>query len=407
MIATNCTKGDLATIEALKSEARELLEGNILSFWLSKMVDHEHGGFYGRMDGNGCLDANAEKGCVLNARILWSFAAAYRVLGRQEYLEAALRAKDYILQHFIDREHGGAYWSLDCQGQPKDMKKQSYAIGFVIYGMSELYRAAADREALDCAVSLFRKLEEHAYDRGNKGYIEALTRDWRPMEDMRLSEKDENGSRTMNTHLHILEPYTNLYRVWKDPLLEQQLRGLIDIFTQHLFNPRTGHLDHFFNDQWQGRRDFKSYGHDIEAVWLLVEALEVLGDRQLEEQTMPIVNRIAKAAEEGLQADGAMIYERNLTTGHVDADCHWWVQCETVVGFLCQYQHSGDRGALERALRCFQYIDRHLVDREQGEWYWSIHPDGSINRSDDKAGFWKCPYHNSRMCLEILEREFS
>ena len=132
MIATNCTKGDLATIEALKSEARELLEGNILSFWLSKMVDHEHGGFYGRMDGNGCLDANAEKGCVLNARILWSFAAAYRVLGRQEYLEAALRAKDYILQHFIDREHGGAYWSLDCQGQPKDMKKQSYAIGFVI-----------------------------------------------------------------------------------------------------------------------------------------------------------------------------------------------------------------------------------------------------------------------------------
>ena len=418
----------------IKQSARQLLEENILSFWLTKMVDHENGGFYGRIDGNNVLHPTADKGCVLNARILWSFAAAYRVLGTQAYLDAALRAKAYILDHFIDTKWGGVYWSVDYQGRPMDMKKQSYAIGFTIYGMSELARATGDREALNCAIALFNTLEEHAYDSRNIGYIEALTHNWQPIDDMRLSSKDENGSRTMNTHLHILEPYTNLYRVWRDERVEKKLRVLIDIFTQKLLNPKTHHLDLFFDDEWQGKRNIESYGHDIEAAWLLTEALEVLGDKELTTKTMPIVNEIAIASEEGLLPDGSMIHERCFSVGggfaasashrpgtvvSTDRDLHWWVQCENVIGQINQYQHFGhDEQALQKALRCYDFILNNLVDREQGEWYWSCRPDDtnrsatketpilSKNRDEDKAGPWKCPYHNSRMCLEIIEREF-
>lgn len=398
----------------MKQSARQLLEDNILRFWLDKMQDNEYGGFYGRIDGNNVLHPKAEKGCVLNARLLWTFAASYRVLSQlsplsthlSDYLDAALRAKQYIIDHFIDTKRGGVYWSVDYQGRPLDMKKQSYAIGFAIYGMSELARATGDQAALGCAVKLFEALETHAYDDRHVGYIEALTHNWLPIGDMRLSYKDENGSRTMNTHLHILEPYTNLYRVWKDDRLERKLRVLIDIFTQKLLNPQTYHLDLFFDDEWQGKRNIESYGHDIEAAWLLTEALEVLNDEELMAKTMPIVNKIAHAAEEGLLPDGSMIHEKNLTTGETDSDLHWWVQCENVIGQLNQYQHFGDEQALQKALACYHYIEENLVDREHGEWYWSRRPDGSINRDEDKAGFWKCPYHNSRMCLEILERAF-
>jgi mannobiose 2-epimerase len=394
------------TIKELKQSARQLLENNILRFWLDKMEDRENGGFYGRMDGHNVLHPKADKGAVLNARILWTFAAAYRILGKEEYLNAALRAKKYMLEHFVDTKRGGVYWSVNYKGEPVDMKKQSYAIGFTIYGMSELYRAAADKEALNCAVALFNSLEQYAFDAQNIGYIEALNHDWQPIEDMRLSDKDENGSRTMNTHLHILEPYTNLYRVWKDQRLERQLRTLISIFTDKLLNPKTSHLDLFFNDQWQGKRNIKSYGHDIEAAWLMTEALEVLGDRQLIAQVMPVVSRIAEASNKGLCPDGSMIHESNVDTGVVDDQRHWWVQCENVVGQLNQYQHFHDEQALQRAFSCYQYILDRLIDHEEGEWYWSVSPDGSVNQNDDKAGFWKCPYHNSRMCLEIIERDF-
>lgn len=389
----------IATVDELKQSARLLLEDNILRFWLTKMQDAENGGFYGRMSGDGCIDAQAEKGCVLNARLLWTFAAAYRVLGKKEYLEAALRAKDYFVSHFMDSEQGGVYWSVDYKGRPLDRKKQSYAIGFAIYGLSELARATNDQQALDYAVKLFEDLESNAYDHRNVGYIEALARDWQPLGDMRLSDKDENGSRTMNTHLHILEPYTNLYRIWPDQRLARQLKVLIGIFTEKLLNPQTHHLDLFFDDEWRGKRNIESYGHDIEAAWLLTEALEVLGDQQLMDRVMPIVNQIAHAAEDGLCEDGSMIHEDR------DRDRQWWVECECVIGELNQYQHFGDKSALKKALSCYQYILDHLVDDEHGEWFWSIREDGTVNRDDDKAGFWKCPYHNSRMCLEIIERK--
>lgn len=384
---------------------QDVLQKNILRFWLDKMVDQEHGGFYGRIDGHEHLHADAEKGAILNARILWAFSAAYRVLGDKAYLEAASRAKHYIIDHFIDPEYGGVYWSLDCNGKPLDTKKQFYAIGFAIYGMSEYARATGDAEALKVAIDLYRCIEEHALDHEYNGYIEAMTRDWQPIADMRLSELDANYPKSQNTHLHIIEPYTNLYRVWKSDELKASLRNLIDIFTDRILNPETHHLDLFFDMDWKrGAGALESYGHDIECSWLIHEAALVLGDAEVLKKVEPIVEMVAKASEKGLNADGSMVHEANLDTGYVDSDLHWWVQAEAVVGFFNIYQYFGDESALQKAQHCWTYIKENLIDNENGEWHWSRRKDGTLNLDDDKAGFWKCPYHNSRMCLEIIER---
>ena len=395
----------MSDVSSMKQEMQDVLEKNILRFWLDKMVDHENGGYYGRIDGSGVLHPEAEKGAILNARILWAFSAAYRVLGNQDYLDAATRAKDYIIDHFIDEEYGGVYWSVDYKGQPKDTKKQFYAIGFAIYGLSEYARATGDKEALNQAISLFHCIEEHALDHEYNGYIEAMTLDWQPIADMRLSELDANYPKSQNTHLHIIEPYANLYRIWQSPELEASLRNLINIFTDHILNPETHHLDLFFEMDWtRGAGHLESYGHDIECSWLMHEAALVLGDKDVLARVGPIVHDVAKASEKGLRPDGSMIHEANLDTGHVDDDLHWWVQAENVVGWMNIYQHFGDEDALQKAGRCWDYIKSQLIDYEHGEWYWSRHPDGTLNTVDDKVGFWKCPYHNSRMCLEIIER---
>ena len=420
-------------IKMLKQEMQDVLEKNILRFWLDKMQDHENGGFYGRIDGQGVLHPEAEKGAILNARILWSFSAAYRVLGNPEYLEAATRAKDYLIEHFVDKEYGGIYWSVDYKGQPLDTKKQFYAIGFAIYGLSEYARATGDREALDYAIELYECVEEHSFDPQYNGYIEACTREWGEIADMRLSDFDANYPKSQNTHLHIIEPYTNLYRCLREmqaaescnyvPVLgsvlpigvtvpletlarvEGSLRNLIDIFTDKILNPETHHLDLFFEMDWtRGAGHLESYGHDIECSWLMHEAALVLGDQKVLKKVEKIVREVAKASEKGLRTDGSMIHEANVDTGHADDDLHWWVQAENVVGWYNIYQYFGDEDALEKAFRCWEYIKTQLIDWEHGEWYWSRHPDGSLNTTDDKAGFWKCPYHNSRMCLEIIER---
>ena len=383
---------------------RSELENNILPFWMNKMEDNEQSGFYGEITGDNELRPEASKGAILNARILWTFSAAYRLLKKPEYLKTATRAKRYLIDRFYDPEYGGIYWELDYKGNPLDTKKQIYAIGFAIYGLSEYARATGDAEALEYAQRLFEVIEQHSFDPVQNGYLEALTRDWQPIEDMRLSDKDENEKKTMNTHLHILEPYTNLYRIWKDERLERQLRNLIDVFITRILDPQTGHLNLFFEEDWTNKYRIYSYGHDIEASWLIHEAALVLGDKTVLKRIEPLIVRIAQAADEGLNPDGSMIYENFLDKQKIDRELHWWVQAENVVGHINLYQHFGDESALDIAARCWEFIKAKLIDHEQGEWHWSILPDGTVNRKDDKAGFWKCPYHNGRMCMEVIER---
>ena len=388
-------------LHTLRNEVQEVLTTNILPYWIHRMID-TRGGFYGRINGNDELVPEADKGAILNARILWTFSAAYRLLRRKDYLQVATRAKRVIINDFFDKEYGGIYWSLKNNGIPSDTKKQIYALGFAIYGLSEYHRATGDEESLNYAIRLFRDIETHSFDTVKNGYREATTRDWQEIADMRLSEKDANERKTMNTHLHILEPYTNLYRVWKDEQLKEQIRNLVLLFIEKIKHPDTHHLQLFFDDDWNSKHSIISYGHDIEASWLIHEAALELGDTELLAKVEPVIQQIAIAASEGLTDNGGMMYETNGT--ETDTDYHWWVQAETVVGYLNIYQHFGDKESLEKSLRCWDFIKNHLIDHTHGEWLWSVHADGTPNHEDDKAGFWKCPYHNGRMCMEIIER---
>lgn len=264
--------------EHLISDLRDNLTGNILPFWIDRMTDTQRGGFLGRISGEGTPEPDAPKGAILNGRLLWTFSAAYRVLRDPQYLSAATRAYEYLRDHFIDREMGGVYWSVDAAGHPLDTKKQTYAIGFAIYGLSEYRRATGSEEALELAVALFRELESRARDcaANGGGYIEAFTRDWKEIFDMRLSDKDANEKKTMNTHLHVLEPYTNLYRVWPDASLRESIVDLLRVFLDVMEDKATAHLGLFFDEQWNRQDSNISYGHDIEASWLLLEAAGVL-----------------------------------------------------------------------------------------------------------------------------------
>lgn len=387
----------------LKDEVKNELEHNILTYWKDNITDTFTRGFYGRISGDETLHTDAIRGAIMNARILWTFANAYRLFRNSEDLKTATIAKNEIIDRFYDNEYGGIYWSLTHDGIPCDTKKQIYAIAFAIYGLAEFYRATEDEQSLDYAIKLFHCIEEHSNDSVHGGYFEAFNRDWSPIEDMRLSDKDANESKTMNTHLHILEAYTCLYRVWKDPIIKTRLSELIEIFISKILD-QAGHLKLFFTEEWECSYDIHSYGHDIEASWLLHEAAIVLEDNDILLRVESIVPKIAVAADEGLRSDGSMIYEKNNASGHIDSDRHWWVQAESVIGYFNLWEHFGDKKALEKSLACWKYIKENLIDKDNGEWFWSIYSDGSINRKDDKAGFWKCPYHNGRMCMEIVER---
>ena len=383
----------------MKAAAMEELTHNILPYWMKNMPDQDGGGFYGQINGRDNVVPGAPKGGILNARILWSFSAAYLKLRDPLYLEMARRAHDYIYRYFFDEKHGGTYWSLKSNGEPLDTKKQIYSQAFFIYALSTYHLASGERESLDRAIELFRLIEEHSFDRERGGYFEAFTREWGEIADLRLSEKDANEKKTMNTHLHVLEAYTTLYMVWPDPELRQQLAMLIKVFSERIVDPQTSHLNLFFDEEWNCRSTIVSYGHDIEASWLLCEAAEALGEA---ESVSGLALRIASAAHEGLAGDGSLFYEKDDAAGHFDRDRHWWVQSEAVVGFLNAWQLSGDTGWLELASDALDYISHNISDPVNGEWYCSIRDDGSVNLEDDKAGFWKCPYHNTRMCLEVL-----
>lgn len=399
------TAAELFAAQALASHLKKELTEDILPYW-SKKICKGDTGFYGRISGEEVIDPEAPVGAIMTSRILWTFSNAFRLFRREEYKTMAMQAKSLIINNFYDVEQGGIYWSINPDGTPLDTKKQIYAIAFCIYGLAEWNRASGDEEALELAKKLYRDIEKHSFDTCKNGYFEAFTREWGEIQDMRLSDKDANESKTMNTHLHVLEAYTGLYRVWKDGGLAAQLKNLIGIFLVRILGA-DAHLRLFFDDDWNCGYKIYSYGHDIEASWLLHEAALVLGDEATIGKVEKEVPRIAAAAGEGFTAKGGMIYEKDNATGHIDGDRHWWVQAESVVGYFNLWQLTGEPSGLENSIECWEFIRNNLIDRENGEWFWSIRQDGTVNRTDDKAGFWKCPYHNGRMCMEIIERTAS
>jgi cellobiose epimerase len=393
----------MINISNYRQEIQESLR-DILHFWQEKSLDLTHGGFIGKMDYEGIVHPKAEKGGVLNARILWTFSAAYNFTKNVEYLQIAERAYNYIQKKFRDEENGGVYWSVDFEGNPLNTRKQIYSQAFTIYGLAEFYKATQNVEALNFAKGLFYLIEKYSFDVKKGGYFEAFSNNWEHLDDLRLSEKDRNDPKTMNTHLHILEAYTSLFEVWKDSELEKKIRDLLNVFEEKIIDSKNNHMRLFFDVNWLPTSQSISFGHDIEAAWLLQEASEVLKDECLITKFKIIAVKMADAAAEGLQKDGSIIHEFDPITNHQDTHREWWVEAEGMVGFLNAYQITKSEKYLSIVQGVWNFTKRYLKDFENGEWIWGVYEDYSPMKNEDKIGFWKCPYHNSRACIEVLKR---
>ncbi|WP_291858464.1 AGE family epimerase/isomerase [Marinilabilia sp.] len=388
----------------LTSELHRELK-NVLEFWSTHTVDEEFGGFAGEVDASGKMVSAAEKGLVLNARILWSFSVAYNFLKDEKYLKLAHRAYQFLINYFWDKENGGLVWAVDHLGNVSNDRKQIYGQGFGIYAFSEYFKATGKQESLDYAVKLFELIEQFSYDPEHGGYLEALSANWQHMDDMRLSAKDANSPKSMNTHLHILEPYSNLYRVWKNDKLRERMKSLVRVFLDKILNNETGHFHLFFDVDWTVQSNMVSYGHDIEGAWLINEAAELVEDSVLlKEARKKTLKMVQSVLREGVADDNSVWYEYDLDTGELHSDRHWWVQSEALVGLLDAYGHSGDEKYFEVFLKIWGYIKTHVIDYEQGGWFGIIEDSGNPRPNEVKAGFWKCPYHNTRALIESIER---
>lgn len=391
-------------LEQLAGELEQELTGNILPYWMKYLPDEKYGGFLGHITHANRAIQSAGKGAVLNARILWTFSAAHRMYGKAAYMETARRAYRYFMDRFMDREFGGVFWELDHTGLVRSSRKQVYALAFAIYALSEYWLSSGDDGALEEAFALFEAVETHALDKERNGYTEAFTREWDPLEDVRLSEKDNNETKTMNTHLHLLEAYANLFRARKDPDVDMALGNLISLFLERFVDMESGHLHLFFDDAWRLRSTLVSFGHDIECSWLLHEAAEVLGKPGLLSGTKEVALKMAAANRKGLDADGGLFYEYFPERREFDTDKHWWPQAEAMVGYLNAYQLSNDLDFARNCLNSWSFIRKNIIDHRMGEWFWSVNKKGTPQKENEKAGFWKCPYHNGRACMEVLRR---
>jgi mannobiose 2-epimerase len=380
------------------------LTGNILPFWIGHAIDPINSGFYGAVTNDLIIHNEVPRSAILCSRILWAYASAYRRFGDAQYLSMAQQAYRYLTQIFWDPEYGGVYWQVDCQGKAVRDHKHHYAQAFAIYGLSEYHRATGDTQSLVLAQSLFGLLEEHAYEPVYRGYLEGSNRTWGTLTDTRLSLQEPNSHKSMNTMLHILEAYTNLLRVWPDTHLKARHQELIEVFLQHIVDPLTHHFKLFFDDKWHSLTDTQSFGHDIEGSWLLCEAAEMQADTALLARVHDCAISMALVVHrEGLDDDGSLLYEAG-PEGVRDATKAWWAQAEAVVGFYNAYQLSGAEYFAVAAYGCWRYIQSKVVDREHGDWIKQLYRDGTPDHTIYKIGPWECPYHHSRVCLEMLER---
>ncbi|MGB5820651.1 MAG: AGE family epimerase/isomerase [Saonia sp.] len=375
---------------------------NILDYWQNNSIDCEFGGFVGRIDHHNKVDKEYPKSIVLNTRILWTFSKANNFYKDRRYNQECQRAFDYLFQNFKDKKNGGVYWEVDYLGKPSNKRKQIYAQAFCIYALSEYHKYSKNPKAILWAMELFQLVEDKAHDRELNGYIEAFDETWKPIEDVRLSKKDLNAPKTTNTHLHILEAYTALFEITADIEVEKSLKKLLALFLGRIF-AYNYHLKLFFSKDWKTLSTEISYGHDIEAAWLLVHAAQTTGDVPLILQTEKLLISVVETfASEALDTDFGVWNSKDHTTLEMDKDKHWWPQAEAMVGLVYAWKITKNRSYFNICLQVWDFIETHIIDHENGEWFFRVNPEGIPSTVENKIGPWKCPYHNGRALMEIL-----
>ncbi len=387
-----------------KYEAEVEVElANLTTWWMKYLPNDALNSFHGEIDGQNNSVPNNPISLVMITRMLWTFSASYNLNKHKAHLQQADTLFEFITKHFTDLRHGGFFWSIEQDGKPLVSKKQIYGQAFVIYAFSEYYEASLKTVALDNAIELFDLIEQYSHDSIDGGYIEAFNRDWSEIEDLRLSEKDANEKKTMNTHLHIVEAYTRLYKVFPIPNLRLAIEKLLHIFKDKIINPDSFHQKLFFDEKWNCKSSIISFGHDIESAWLLFDAAKSIEDNYLILYFTNTSIQMASATLSYIDIDGGLWNELEEGIGILNKEKHWWPQAEAMVGFFNAYELSGQAKFLDTSLQSWDYIQSFLIDKKYGEWFWGYDEHGNLMQRE-KAGFWKCSYHNSRACIEIIKR---
>jgi cellobiose epimerase len=383
------------------NEVKENLTQQIIPFWKS-FKDEEFGGYYGFYDFDLNLHKEAIKGVILNSRILWFFTNAYTTIGDKECLEHAKHAYEFLKEHCLDKEYGGVYWSLTYDGKPEDSIKHTYNQAFAIYALSSYYGATGDKEALNIAYDLYKLIETKCKD--SVGYLEAFDRTFQPVDNEKLSENGLLASKTMNTLLHVFEAYTELYRVDKNAQVGEDIKWMMDQFADVLYNKERRILEVFFDENMKSISDLNSYGHDIEASWLIDRGCEVLGDEEYTKKMFAVTEALRQhILEEGY--DGFSLNNEDFK-GEIDTTKIWWVQAEALLGFINGYQLTPEReDYLGAGKTIWNFIKEYIIDKRDGsEWFYDLNKDGHPVSKKEIVGPWKCPYHNGRMCFEVIKR---
>ncbi len=387
-------------MQRISSAAHNMLQ-EIARFWMN-LRDPVWGGYYGSLSYDLKLDKKAEKGCILNSRILWFFSEAAMVLQQEDLRRLADHAYDFLTNHCLDKENGGIYWSMTYDGKPLDTTKHTYNQGFAIYALSAYYRLTGKQEALDSARKLFRIVEEHCTD--DVGYLEAFTADWKPESNEKLSENGVMADKTMNTLLHVFEGYSGLYHAAGDPQVGKAMERILGIYIEKIYSPELRRQLVFFDSQYRSIIDLYSYGHDIESSWLMDWGCGLLQKDYLSKKISAINQEMAAAVYDAAWNHDSLANE--CDRGEVNELRIWWVQAETVVGLVHQWQKTGEERYREAAARTWQFICQYLVDkRPESEWYWCVDKLGTPLPGKPIVEPWKCPYHNGRMCMELIRRD--
>ncbi len=393
------------------------LHNNILAYWMKYGVEKEGNGFYGAVNLENRPILEAPKTCVLNARILWTFAAAAKTYPNKGYDEIAHKAYKVVMEDFSDKENGGFFMELSSSNEVVNDIKHTYAQAFVIYSLCKYYEFNATVKVLNEIKEFFYFLDIKTKDPENPGYLESFTREWKLYDENRMA--DNNEPKSMNTHLHVLEAWAAFYKVWKDPKVELRLTELMNLFLDKIIR-EDGHFGIFFDEAFNEAATSKgicSFGHDIEGSWLLWEAAEILGNKDILEKmrlmSVKMVNNIDRVA---VDKDGGLFLESTRFGSHVKTNKHWWQQAETLVGFMNVFELTGNPKYWKTVKLSWNFINTCLIDHERGEWFTKLNRLGvpylvepaddpsPYYRNDWKIDPWKCPYHNGRSMMEMIKR---